>query len=323
MEEEQKQESGESHKEHHEEIPKKRFSLKEFYIKEYKKLLIIPFLILFLALGQIAFQYTTTGDFISKGVSLKGGITVTVPFESKVNVGAMEDFLSSEFKNNDVSVRSLSQAGNYRGVIIDIDIDISDTAQVDAVIVKIGEGLKTRMNKGDYTVEGIGSSLGESFFKEAFIAIIIAFVFMGLVVFIYFRAWAPSTAVILAAFSDMVITVAVVNIIGIKVGTAGIAAFLMLIGYSVDTDILLSTRILKRKEGSFEEKLFGAMKTGLTMTATTIIAVIVALIATQSDVIRQIMTIVIIGLLIDIINTWIQNVGILRLYLDKKNEPKD
>ena len=323
MEEEQKQEISESHKEPNEGAPKKRFSLKEFYIKEYKKLLIIPFIILFLAIAQIAFQYAATGDFISKGVSLKGGITVTVPFEKKVNVGAMEDFLSSEFRNNDVEVRSLSQAGNYKGVIIDIDIDVGDTAQVDAAIAKIGEGLDIKMNKGDYTVEGIGSSLGKSFFREAFIAIIIAFIFMGLVVFIYFRAWAPSAAVILAAFSDMVVTVAVVNLMGIKVGTAGIAAFLMLIGYSVDTDILLSTRVLKRKDGSFEERLFGAMKTGLTMTATTIIAVIVAIAATQSDVIRQIMVIVLIGLLVDIINTWIQNVGILRLYLDRKNEPKN
>ena len=92
----------------------------------------------------------------------------------------------------------------------------------------------------------------------------------------------------------------------------------MLIGYSVDTNILLSTRVLKRKEGTEMERFYGAFKTGIMMSSTTLIALTVALIFTQSEIIKQIMIILIIGLLIDLINTWIQNVGILRLYLERK-----
>ena len=103
-----------------------------------------------------------------------------------------------------------------------------------------------------------------------------------------------------------------------RLSTAGIAAFLMLIGYSVDTDILLSTRVLKRKEGTEMERIYGAMKTGITMSVTTLTAVSMALIFTQSEIIKQIMIILLIGLLVDLINTWIQNVGILRLYLERK-----
>ena len=105
--------------------------------------------------------------------------------------------------------------------------------------------------------------------------------------------------------------------------TAGIVAFLMLIGYSVDTDILLSTKVLKRKEGTVMDRIYGAMRTGLTMTLTTIAAIIVASIFTQSEIIRQIMIILLIGLSVDIINTWIQNVGLLRLYLEKKHTTKN
>ena len=92
----------------------------------------------------------------------------------------------------------------------------------------------------------------------------------------------------------------------------------MLIGYSVDTDILLSTRVLKRKEGTVMDRIYSAMKTGLTMNITTITALIVGLILSESEVISQIMIILLIGLFVDIINTWIQNVGILRMYLEKK-----
>ena len=102
-----------------------------------------------------------------------------------------------------------------------------------------------------------------------------------------------------------------------KMSTSGIVALLLLIGYSVDTDILLSTRVLKRKEGSVMDRVYSAMKTGLTMTVTTFIAVSVAMIFTQSIVIKQIMFILLIGLVVDIIMTYIQNVGLIRIFLER------
>ena len=93
----------------------------------------------------------------------------------------------------------------------------------------------------------------------------------------------------------------------------------MLIGYSVDTDILLSTRVLKRKEGTIYDRVISALKTGLTMNLTTLSALLVALYFSNSPVLSQIMTILLIGLVIDIMNTWIQNAGILRWYMEKKH----
>ena len=48
----------------------------------------------------------------------------------------------------------------------------------------------------------------------------------------------------------------------------------MLIGYSVDSDILLTTRVLKR-QGKLNDELNGAFRTGIIMTSTTIAAVTV------------------------------------------------
>jgi preprotein translocase subunit SecF len=93
----------------------------------------------------------------------------------------------------------------------------------------------------------------------------------------------------------------------------------MIIGYSVDTDILLTTRLLKRKEG-INESLFGAFKTGTTMTLTSIIAVASALIAVYSfdSVLNQIFTILLIGLGFDLFNTWITNASIIKWYTEEK-----
>lgn len=289
--------------------------IKKIYESQYKKLLIIPFALLLVALLLIGFKIASTGDFINKDVSLKGGVTVTIPTTEQVDIIQLKNTLSPLFPKKDISTKSLNQFGTQVGVIVEADIEEN---QVNTLVTEIGKALNQKLTSKDYSVEVVGSSLGASFFKEIIIALLTAFLFMAIVVFLYFRIFVPSAAVILCAFSDIVVTLAIVNLLGIKLSAAGIAAFLMLIGYSVDTDILLTTRLLKRKEGTEMERIYGAIDTGFTMTLTTLVAVIVGLIFTQSDAIRQIMIILLIGLLVDMIYTWIQNVGILRLYLERK-----
>jgi len=291
--------------------------LKNIYDKHYKKLFVIPILILLLAIAQITFQFATTGDFVNKGVSLKGGSAITIA-KSNINSLDLQNYLNQEFPGTEISVRSLTEAGSQTAIAI--DSGAQDEKEIAVVLNAVKE--KIELDQDDYTIEIVGASLGSSFFRQTVIAIVIAFILMGIVVFIYFRTLAPSLAVILAAFSDIVVTIAVFNLIGMKLSTAGIAAFLMLIGYSVDTDILLSSRVLKRKQGTVFERILNAMKTGLTMTFTTLTAVILALVFAQSPVIKQIMVILLIGLLIDLINTWLQNTAILKYYLEKKKQEK-
>ena len=90
--------------------------------------------------------------------------------------------------------------------------------------------------------------------------IVSGIIFLSLSTFLirmYIKHSLPAFAVMFSAFADIVMTLAVVNLVGIKLSTAGIVAFLMIIGYSVDTDILLTTRLLKRKE-SVNKSLKGA-----------------------------------------------------------------
>ncbi|MBT4717506.1 protein translocase subunit SecF, partial [Candidatus Woesearchaeota archaeon] len=161
-------------------------------------------------------------------------------------------------------------------------------------------------------------SLGESFYRQMAVAIILAFIFMAFVVFVTFRSFIPSFMVVFAAFADMVCTLAFLSLFGFQISTAGIAAILLLIGYSIDTDILLTTKVLKRKDGSIFERLFDGSKTGLTMTITTVVALTVGYFVSTSLVLKQMFMIIVIGLLIDVIMTYAMNAGLLVWYAKKK-----
>ncbi len=292
--------------------------IKHIYEHKYKLLMIIPILLVVLALVLIGYQTVTTGDFINRGVSLKGGSTITLNQVEGINPDELGSFLKAKFPSRDIEIRTLTTTGTINAIAI--DTDAQQTAEIDAITDVLKE--KVGLESVQYSVEVMGASLGESFFRQAGLALLFSFLLMGIVVIVYFRVWIPSLAVIAAAFSDIVITIAIFNLTGMKLSTAGVAAFLMLIGYSIDTDILLTSRVLKRKEGTVMDRIYGAINTGLTMTFTTIAAVLVALFLVQSEAIRQIMFIIFIGLIIDMLMTWIQNVGFLRLYLEHKEKKK-
>ncbi len=140
------------------------------------------------------------------------------------------------------------------------------------------------------------------------------FVLLG----IYIHDSIPSFGIVFCAFSDVLFSLAIFTLSGLKLNVWGIVAFLMLVGYSIDTDILLSVRVLKRKGGTMFSRIVDALKTGVTMSVCALVAVLAALFFSHSLVIKEIMFILTVGLIGDIIFTWIQNAGILRWHLEKK-----
>ena len=291
-------------------IKKNKSGFYKFFFENHKKLMIIPIALLLFSLIILVSNYSQNGEFINKGVSIRGGTEITIPSQS-LEVSDVKTFLLSSFPEGDFNIRSLSVAGVQTDIIIEAtDIDIKSlTSTIEA---------NFNVKEGEYNVNSTGSSLGQSFYKQIIVAIIAAFILMGIVVYIYFRKILPSISIIIAAASNMIITLGFVSLTDMRITTAGIAAFLMLIGYSVDTNILLTTRVLKVKEGTLNDKIYSAMKTGMTMSVTTIIAITVALFIAQSDVIKQIMIILLVGLIADIFNTWIQNTTILKMFMEKK-----
>jgi preprotein translocase subunit SecF len=268
--------------------------------------------IIVLSLVYLVVSYNQTGDIIKRDVSLAGGTTLTL--EGDVDSAKLE----SELKNtiSDVSFKKLSDLRTGKQIAFIIETSESPeqlTSQVESI-------LGYNLTKEDYSVEFTGSSLSENFYKQLLSALIISFILMALVIFIMFRSVVPSTAIVFAAFADILMPLAILNYLEVRVSAAGIAAFLMLIGYCVDTNILLTTRALKKKEGTLNERLAGAFNTGILMNLTALFAVLPAffLITGLPDSFKQIFLILALGLSADIINTWLTNASIIKWYCEKK-----
>ncbi len=272
----------------------------------YKQIIAIPIALFILS---AAFLFIERNN-LNLDIDLKGGGQIALQSDSMPDVENIESMLSKY----DVKVRSARGIASYTTFI---EFDTSENATE-----MLFELEKSGYKFSEYSVQSVGPILGASFFQQAQIALILAFVFMAVVVFIIFRVPAPSFYVILAAAADIIETLAAMHLLGIKLSLATFAGLLLLIGYSVDTDILLTTRVLK-SEGDLRQNIRNAMKTGLTMSGTTIAAVVALLVFTPQSVLTQIASVLLIGIVFDIVNTWITNAGLLRWYMERKQEKKN
>ncbi len=294
--------------------------LVQTYETHYKKFMVVTFLMLFFFIGVLGYSKITTGEFVQKDVSLEGGVLITIKTDKALDVNSVEAEMEKELGTS-VDVKSLRSFGSNRVIGYTVELESgTEIEQAKSVIEKV---TNLDLEEGGYTTEDVSSRLGETFFQSMVKALVAAFVVMSIVVFIYFRIPIPSMAVVTAALSDLLGTLAVMNILGMELSTGGIAALLMLIGYSVDTDILLSARVLKRDDGDVKDRIRNSVKTGLTMQLATIAALSALLVLSQATILKQIASILIIGLMLDIVNTWIQNTGILRWYVELKEKSND
>lgn len=268
------------------------------YKVNYKVLIILPVILLTGSLAYLTYGYFQDGEWFLRSTELKGGTVITI----KGHSGQGLDL--GEFRAN---VRDIGGFGG-QGFIVEIPPEIN---YQDVLSRLEDSGIPT----SQASIRTVGPALGEAFWSQAQIAMVAAFVLMGTVVFFLFRKAIPCIAVIFSAGADIIVTLALMQAFSIELSLAGIAALLMLIGYSVDTDILLTSRVLKGS-GEMDKRYKDAFVTGITMTSTAVGTMAVLVIANISLVITQIASVLLIGLLVDIVNTWMTNAGLLKWYME-------
>lgn len=208
--------------------------------RDNRQLLTIPLSVLALSLVVLLSSFVNSGSPMILGMEFEGGTQISL--ETNDSPAELEKKYSS------YPIKDARQAGSR--VIIEFGV--------------MGNEQQGQLEKdvtshySNVQIQQIGPVYGKDLQVQALKAIAISFVGMTIVVFLLFRTFVPSFAVIFAAFSDIVIAVAFMRVAGVELSLGTLAALLMLIGYSVDSDILLTNRVLKRR-GTVAEKVSKAM----------------------------------------------------------------
>ncbi|WP_276299049.1 protein translocase subunit SecF [Halorussus lipolyticus] len=270
-----------------------------------RQLVAIPLAVLAVALLVIIGWYVFTGAPVRLGMEFTGGT------ELRVQTSTSPSEIPAAF-SSEATVTPVQTAQNT--YIVTFGPEAQSIAQQARNNLQPAQG----QSQADIvkSVQGTSASFGESTQRLALMGVGLAFVGMSVLVFLMFRTFVPSIAVVISAFSDIMIPVAVMNLVGIPLSLGTVAALLMLIGYSVDSDILLNNHILRRS-GGFYESTHRAMRTGVTMTVTSLSAMAVMSFVAYLfgiDLLASIGVVLVLGLATDLMNTYMLNLSLLRWY---------
>jgi preprotein translocase subunit SecF len=170
------------------------------------------------------------------------------------------------------------------------------------------------------SVQIVSPALSASFINSVITISFWAAAFSAIFVFLFFRTVVPSIAVLTGALCDVIIAMGAMGLFGIPLTLASFAALLMLVGFSLDTDILLTTRLVKRK-GVPHDNAYDAMKTGLTMSVAAVVAfgaLFILSLLTHIPTYYEISAVALAGLFGDMFATWGINAVVVLYYVEHR-----
>mgnify|MGYP000235143799 FL=1 len=265
-----------------------------------RQLVALPLAVLVVALAIIALVFVLTGSPVSLGLEFTGGTEIRFTADASGNA------VETAFEDAGIDVASLRSVGTDSSYIL--TTQETDTQALEAAAESVGADIDS--------IDSRSAAFGSETQNQALFGVLIAFAGMSVLVGLIFRTLVPSVAVVASAFSDLVIPIALMNVLNIELSLGAVAALLMIIGYSVDSDILLNNHVLRR-HGSFYESAYQAMRTGVSMTLTSIAAMTTMFLVSWYlgiPLLPDIALILVFGLTADLMNTYLMNMSLLRWY---------
>jgi preprotein translocase subunit SecF len=279
---------------------------------DYDKYFAIPAAIVILSIAVLAFSYISNGAVMEKGLDFTGGTEVQLSINDSFETQDVENAFS-EAGRNDIQAVKQTTSGETSLLVRVPPPQINETEATD---ILQSAGYQVRVE----SLRSISSAVSDEFFVQAQLAFVLAFMIMSLVIFYAFKDLTPSLAVIFAAAGDIVFAMAGMVIFNIPLTLGSFAALLMLIGYSVDTDIVLSTRVLKQQRKSLKHRIWSSIKTGITMSSGGIAGFTLLYFVSQALVgpseLSNIAAVMVLGLVADIPLTYFGNALVLKKYVE-------
>ena len=195
-----------------------------------------------------------------------GGTATTVEFNEDYSLSDLDSKVKPVVMEvtGDADV-SMQKVVNSNQVIIKTR-DLSVTER-EALSQKLVDGFGVSADQ--ITAESISATVGNEMRQAAILAVIIAVVLMLLYIFIRFKDMRFATSAIIALLHDVLIVLASYALLRISVGNSFIAVMLTILGYSINSTIVIFDRIREklptfRKGGNLSELVNEAINQTLT-----------------------------------------------------------
>lgn len=257
---------------------------------------------------------------LNAGIDFTGGRNYIVRFDHPVRVGDVEEALSPYFGE---SIRAIT-IGSSNQVRISTNYMIDDDSPnvEEQLRDLLGQGLQEFMTPGNtiddhiQSSQKVGPSIAEDMIKNAFLALLIALVCMGVYILSRFRNWGFSVGTVAALSVDTFAVVGLYSLLwkimpfSMEMDQTFVAAILTVVGYSINDKVVVFDRVREYKNlfpkrdmkslfnDSMNATLARTINTGLST-----ILVIICILIFGGDAVRSFVFAMLIGVVVGTITS--------------------
>ncbi len=291
--------------------------LASFVEKHYKMFLALNIVLILSFAGFIGYKAFVEGEVFKKDISLTGGVLVTVPYNFSTEISPI--VLSNQitqYTGIPSDVRIIYDSLSGKPIFLQIE---SENITEQQVISFFKNEYNITFSSDSVQVQEFDPYFGESVWNEYVKLVEIVIVLIGIMIYLRFRNVVGTTAVISTILFDLLGTIAIISAIKYPISTVAFVAFLMIVGYAIDNNIVMATNYTKEKDLPFTKRMAMALFTGILMDLTTLIVLFLMYLLIESSIIREISLILGIALTLDLYYLIFGNIAIYK-YFDEKRQ---
>ena len=265
------------------------------FMGKIKMTMTISGLVILIGLGSIALS-----GGLKYGIDFAGGTLIQLKFKTPPDIEVIRDGL----KTIALGESTIQEFGSKRDILIRIQ---RSEEKLEAVGSKVRNSLGGKFNKEDITIERVemvGPKVGRDLREKAFLSILYAVI--GIVIYISWRFELQyAIAAIIALAHDVLVTLGAFSILDKEFTLVIIAAFLAIIGYSLNDTIVVFDRIRenlrRRGKNTLVQSVNASINQTLSrtlLTSGTTLMVVVALFFFGGEIIHDFSFALLVGILV-------------------------
>ena len=249
---------------------------------------------------------------VNLGIDFKGGTAIGVSFSEEITIEEVRNSLKTVSVNDinfDLSAEEIKYFGSKSDVMIKIKTLENEPENFGQVIINhLYSSLTNKApdNKNDFILSlgSVSPKVGSELSGKAFWSVISALVLILFYISVRFE-FRFALGAILALVHDVVITLGIFSLTGFEITLSTVAAFLTIVGYSLNDTIVIPDRIRENMKSSgtvmFESTINKSINQSLSrtlITSLTTLLVILVLLVYGGEVIRPFSFTMLVGVII-------------------------
>ena len=222
-------------------------------------------LVLSAPVGLAVYQ-ARSGQMLNFSLDFIGGTATTVDFGEEMSLSDLDEkvqpVVSGVTGDNNIQFQKVKDTSQV--IIKTRELDSSERETLNSALAENF----SQVDASSITAENISATMSTEMRRNAVMAVVIAVILMLIYIWIRFRDIRFASSAILALLHDVIVVLAFYAWFRYSVGNTFIAVMLTILGYSINSTIVIFDRIRENLPAMKEESLRTVVNTSITQTLT-------------------------------------------------------